>query len=126
MGYLLDGRSAEQISIRQDVLSAAIYTPSTLIYSPPGKSTAVDVVRDGNGSLRQIKAPQAFADVVTISSAEYEIRILMTVCAIAAFCSYSFMWDESIEICHKGGPYRTWRILVKNPQLWTSVLIEEY
>jgi RHS repeat-associated protein len=74
MGRLSDGRSAEAISIQEDTLSSAIYTPATLVYTPPGQTTEVDVVRAADGSLRQVKSPQALADVVTISGSEYDIR----------------------------------------------------
>jgi len=74
LGTLADGRSAEGISIREDALSSYIYTPAALVYSPPINTTEVDVVRNGDGSLRQVKAPQTLADVVVISSSEYDIR----------------------------------------------------
>ena len=38
LGRLRDGRSAEQISIRETMLSSTIYTPSVLVYSPPPKT----------------------------------------------------------------------------------------
>ena len=74
MGRLSDGRSAEAISIQEGSLSAAIYTPATLVYTPPGQTAEVDVVRAVDGSLRQIKAPQSLADVVAISGSEFEVR----------------------------------------------------
>src|SRR5687768_14700636 len=66
MGRLSDGRSAEAVSILENAVSSSIFTPAALIYSPPGQTAEVDVVRNGDGSLRQIKATQAFADVVVI------------------------------------------------------------
>lgn len=74
VGNLSDGRSAETIGIREDVLSSYIYTPAALVYSPPILTTEVDVVRNGDGSLRQVKSSQTLADVVVISSSEYDIR----------------------------------------------------
>jgi len=74
MGRLSDGRSAEALSILENVVSSSIYTPAALVYSPPGQTAEVDVVRNGDGSLRQIKAPQALANVVVISAFEYEVR----------------------------------------------------
>ncbi len=74
MGRLADGRSAETLSILETAVSSSIYTPAALIYSPPGQTAEVDVVRNGDASLRQIKAPQALADVVVISGSEYEVR----------------------------------------------------
>ncbi|HEX8424619.1 MAG TPA: hypothetical protein VF634_14520, partial [Pyrinomonadaceae bacterium] len=75
LGKLSDGRSAQTISIIENMLSASIYTPSALLYSPPGLTSEVDVVRAQDGSLRQVKAPQNLADVVvTIPGQEYELR----------------------------------------------------
>ena len=74
MGKLRDGRSAERISIREKILTPSIYTPAVLVYSAPAKTSEVDVIRNGDGSLRQVKAPQTLADVVVINSSEYEIR----------------------------------------------------
>lgn len=74
VGNLSDGRSAETIGIREDVLSSYIYTPAALVYSPPILTSEVDVVRNGDGSLRQVKSSQTLADVVVISSSEYDIR----------------------------------------------------
>jgi RHS repeat-associated protein len=73
MGRLSDGRSAEAISILENAVSSSIYTPAALIYSPPGQTAEVDVVRNA-GILRQIKASRALADVVVISASEYEVR----------------------------------------------------
>ena len=73
MGRLSDGRSAEALSILEAAVSASVYTPASLIYSPPGQTAEVDVVRNA-GILRQIKATQALADVVVISASEYEVR----------------------------------------------------
>ncbi len=78
LGDLSDGRTAESISLLEETLSNTSYTPAALIYSPPGRTTEVDVVRDTNGSLRQIKAPQTLADVITISASEYDIRFYRT------------------------------------------------
>jgi len=62
------------ISILESALSSSIYTPAGLIYSSPGQTSEVDVVRGVDGSLRQIKAPQALADVIVISASEYDVR----------------------------------------------------
>jgi RHS repeat-associated protein len=74
MGLLPDGRSAEGLSIQENALSSYIYTPGALIYSPPGLTDQIDVVRSGDGSVRQVKAPQALADIIVINSSEYDIR----------------------------------------------------
>ena len=74
VGKLGDGRSAGSISLTSGSLNTQIYTPGSLVYSPPGDTAEVDVVRNPDGSLRQVKAPQALADIVVTSATEYEMR----------------------------------------------------
>jgi RHS repeat-associated protein len=74
LGSLSDGRPAGSLSLHAETLAAYLYTPAGLIYSPPINTDEVDVVRDSNGSLRQIKAPQALADIVTLGATQYEVR----------------------------------------------------
>lgn len=72
LGNLSDGRSAGGLSIRQDQLTAASYTPDALVYTPPKLTNEVDLTQ--NGSHRQVKVPESLADIVVISATEYEIR----------------------------------------------------
>jgi RHS repeat-associated protein len=72
LGNLSDGRSAGSLSIRQEQLTAASYTPDALVYTPPAFTNEVDLTQNGNH--RQVKAPESLADVVVISATEYEIR----------------------------------------------------
>ena len=103
LGKLSDGRSAQALSLREDFLSAAIYTPAALTYSPP-RSGEVDVVRNADGSLRQIKVPRAFGDVVVISQHEYEVR----------FYDPANVGPKSGGLYTVSGqPFLTWRF--KNP-----------
>jgi RHS repeat-associated protein len=74
MGTLSNGMTAHSINLREKALSVLAYTPAALVYSPPGRTNEVDVVRNADQSLRQVKAPQALADVIVISATEYEIR----------------------------------------------------
>lgn len=104
MGVLGDGRSAEHIGIREKNLSPAIYSPAPLIYSPPGLTNEVDVVRSGNGSLRQVKAPQMLADVVVVNSTEYEVRYYRPANVGAKVGGVYTL---------TGQPYQTWTI--RNP-----------
>lgn len=104
MGRLSDGRPAESLSIREQMLSAAIYTPAALIYSAPGLTTEVEEIRNPDTSLRQVKVPRALADVVVISNTEYEVR----------FYSAAFIGPKVGGVFTVTGPaYITWRI--KNP-----------
>lgn len=105
LGTLSDGRSAQNISLRETTLTSNSYTPAALVYSPPGLSTEVDVVRSGDtNSLRQIKAPQALADIIVISDTEYDIRFYR-----AADVGGKVGGVYSVS----GQPFVTWKI--KNP-----------
>jgi hypothetical protein len=115
MGGLKDGRSAERISIREKVISSIIYTPAALIYSPPAQTTDVEVIRN-SGTLRQIKAPQAFADIVAINGSEYEIRYYRpTDVGTKVNGIYTFT----------GQPYVTWRITNPDPATITRLQIQK-
>ena len=107
LGSLSDGRSAGSISLHSAVLDANIYTPLDLIYSPPGFTNEVDVVLNSNSSLRQVKVPQALADVVAIDSNQYEIR----------FYRHSDVGakDGNGIYAVSNQPYVIWRI--RNPHL---------
>jgi RHS repeat-associated protein len=106
LGYLPDGRSAEGISLHEDSLSNNIYTPAALVYTPPGMTSDVDVVRSANGSLRQIKAPQTLADIVVISATEYDIRFYR-VADVGA--KVGGVYSVS------GQPFVTWKVKNPNP-----------
>jgi RHS repeat-associated protein len=106
LGYLPDGRSAQGIGLHEDVLSSTIYTPAALTYSPPGLTNDVDVVRGANGSLRQVKAPQALADIVTISASEYDIRFYRPADVGA---KVNGVYNVS------GQPFVTWKVKNPNP-----------
>ena len=118
LGNLVDGRSAEKISIREKFLSAAIYTPNALIYSPPAKTSTseVEVIRGSGSVLRQVKAPQTFADVVVINSSEFEVRYYRPADVGAKVNGvYTF----------SGQPYLTWRIKNPDPATTTKLLISK-
>jgi YD repeat-containing protein len=104
LGNLTNAQPAHSISLREKALSSYIYTPSALIYSPPGRSNEVDVVRSGNGSLRQVKAPQTLADVIVISASEYDIRFYSPANVGAKVGGLYVL---------TGQPFVTWKI--KNP-----------
>ena len=117
MGYLKDGRSAERLSIREKVLSSAIYTPAALIYSRPEETSVsdVEVLRDGT-TLRQVKAPQALADVFVNTPSEYEIRYYRPAdVGPKSDGFYTFL----------GPPYVTWRITNPDPTTTTQLEIHK-
>ena len=72
MGGLPNGGSAESILIEQSTLDADSYAPATLLYAAP--TTDVTVIRDGTSALRQVKAPEVLADIITINANKFEIR----------------------------------------------------
>jgi RHS repeat-associated protein len=115
LGDLVDGRSAENISIREKILSSAIYGPGALVYTPPAQTSEVEVIRN-NSVLRQVKAPQTLADVVTISSSEYEIR----------YYRPADVGPKSGGIYTFTAPaYVTWNIKNPDPSTTTRLLISK-
>lgn len=65
------GRSAGSLLIDSADLAAAVYTPAGLM---PALAEFAERIDDASGSLRQVRAPLALADVVTTSGTSYEIR----------------------------------------------------
>ncbi len=65
--------SAGSLSFSSGTISPDLFTPAILDYV--SVSPDVDVIRDsGTHVLRQIKAPEVLADIVTLSATSYEIR----------------------------------------------------
>jgi RHS repeat-associated protein len=65
--------SAGEISFSSGTISPDLFTAGALNYV--SVSPDVEVIRDsGTNALRQIKAPETLADIVTISATSYEIR----------------------------------------------------
>ena len=65
--------SAGAISFSSGTITSDLFTPGVLNYE--SVSPDVDVVRDpGTHVLRQIKAPEVLADIVTLTATSYEIR----------------------------------------------------
>lgn len=104
LGKLPDGRSAERISIREDALTTSVYTPAALTYSAPGLTSDVDVVSPS--SLRQVKSPQVLADVVVITSSEYDVRFYRPADVGA---KVGGVYTVS------GQPFVTWKVKNPNP-----------
>ncbi|MFH0880736.1 MAG: hypothetical protein V2A34_13555, partial [Lentisphaerota bacterium] len=72
MGSGLNGKSAGDIQLFAEDLSTNLYSPRSLEFYL--SRSDVEVIRDAGDSLRQVKAPQGLADLVTIDNAKYEIR----------------------------------------------------
>ncbi len=65
--------SAGEISFSSGTITPDLFTPAVLNYE--NISPDVDVVRDsGTQVLRQIKAPEVLADIITLTATSYEIR----------------------------------------------------
>ena len=107
LGGLSDGRSAGHISIHTDSLAAYHSTPVGLIYSPPGYTNEVDVIKNPDFSLRQIKTPQTLADIVVTNTEEYEVRFYKHVDVGPK--------DQNGLYTFSNNPYVTWRVRNPNP-----------
>lgn len=75
LGYASQGLWAGKLFIHESMASTNLATPSALRYG--GVSNGVEVLT-ASGALRQVKAPQTLADVVTITNNAYEIRFYAT------------------------------------------------
>ncbi len=73
LGKLDAQRGAGVLLLRRTVIDAAAYSPAALEYIGPGGAT-VDMVRDGSAVLRQIKVPEALANIVTLESTQENPR----------------------------------------------------
>ena len=72
LGASLDGMAGE-ITFSSGTISPELFTPAILDYV--SFSSNVEVIRaSGTNDLRQIKAPETMADIVTLSPTSYEIR----------------------------------------------------
>lgn len=65
-------KGAGELAVHQERPSAAIATPATLGFV--GLTNDVEIISDGSNWIRQAKAPQTLADVVTITNNAYEVR----------------------------------------------------
>lgn len=107
LGDLSDGRSAGHLSIHAESLALLHSTPAGLIYSPPGYTNEVEVIKNPDFSLRQIKSPQTLADIVVINSDQYEIR----------FYKHADVGpkDQNGLYTFSNNPFVTWRVRNPNP-----------
>jgi RHS repeat-associated protein len=72
LGSAGHSKAAGTLAIHQERPSAAIATPASLQFV--GLTNDVETIYDGSGWLRQAKAPQTLADVVTLTNNAYEVR----------------------------------------------------
>ncbi len=116
LGGLSDGRSAGHLSIHTDSLAAYHSTPVGLIYSPPGYTNEIDVIRNPDFSLRQIKSPQTLADIVVTNTEEYEIRFYKHV-DVGPKVNGLYTFSNQ--------PFVTWRVRNPNPGVVSQLEISK-
>ena len=71
LGRAVYGKSVGALRIVESVPSAVLGTPASLRYSSAWEG--VQVIRDTHNSVRQVKAPQCLADVVTETPAKFHV-----------------------------------------------------
>ncbi len=76
MGISRDGESAKSLRLHSETMSPVIYTPEALDY--PWKRPDVEVIRDANQHIKQVRAPQGVADVVVTNANVYAIKFYRT------------------------------------------------
>jgi len=101
--------SAGEISFSSGTISPDLFTTAVLNYV--SVTPDVEVIRDsGTNALRQIKAPETLADIVTISATSYEIRFY-PISQVGAKVAGLYQTT--------GSPSKVWR--VSSPQNSSSV-----
>ncbi|AHF93332.1 type IV secretion protein Rhs [Opitutaceae bacterium TAV5] len=76
LGSVTGGLSAGLLRIKEDDLTPASFTPAALNLLSFSDDD-VEVVRDTLENLRQILVPEGLADIVTLSTTSYEIRVYL-------------------------------------------------
>jgi RHS repeat-associated protein len=117
-----DGLGSLKFDLGRDIsgergvsLGLTLFGPSADNYSPAaltaktGEGTAL--IRDANQAVRQLKAPEATADVVTVSANKYQIKFYKPSQVSANPNSSGFH-------TFSGSPFRTWTI--ENPNTATT------
>ncbi|MDI1248810.1 MAG: type IV secretion protein Rhs [Lacunisphaera sp.] len=75
LGRDTTGASAGSLAVAATGVSSALYSPATLQLLSGG-GPDVEVIKSGD-DLRQIKAPETFVDIVTLTSSSYEINFYL-------------------------------------------------
>ncbi len=70
LGRGIAGLSAGSLTLDAIAISPAIYTPALLV---PVVADGVEVIRTATGVVRQVRSPQALADIVVINETAYEV-----------------------------------------------------
>lgn len=75
LGKDTTGASAGSLAVAATGVSSALHSPAALRLLS-GSGPDVEVIKSGD-DLRQIKAPETFVDIVTLTSSSYEIRFYL-------------------------------------------------
>lgn len=73
LGHGVGGSSAGELRLDSETIDPIHYAPASLVAVAP-EGGAMDLVYAGGGILRQIKAPQTFVDIITLSATSYEAQ----------------------------------------------------
>jgi YD repeat-containing protein len=101
LGSTTNGAGAGHLLVHQELPSAALSTPAVLRALTVA---GVDVVTNGSGGVRQVKAPQCLADVVTNSALSYDVKFYAST-NVGALTNGLYPTS--------GSPFLTWKI--ENP-----------
>jgi RHS repeat-associated protein len=108
LGHLLDNNAAGKLRLQEPGLFAATYTPSNLFYTCKGTNVRSQVelvvTNLASGVLRQVKAPQAFVDILPGTN-QYSLRFHLP--ADVGPQTNAFGLYTNIT----GNPFVVWRIV---------------
>ncbi|MBI4326531.1 MAG: hypothetical protein HY674_14890, partial [Chloroflexi bacterium] len=105
MGRLWNGNSAGLIRLQERNLSSNVYTAGALSFTERSTNTTeLMVITNGTGQLRQIKAPQALADIQS-TNGECALKFYL-------LCQVGTLTNGLFPIL-TNAPFVTWR--VRNP-----------
>jgi len=101
LGTLSTGKSAGQLFLHADEMSPKLATPAALWFD--GISDEVEVIKGAYCELRQIFAPQTFADIVVLDDFSYEVR----------FYTHDNVGGKNALGLYEltGKPFVTWQVL---------------
>ena len=76
MGNDVAGLTSGGLSIDESAVSPRLYSPLSLVAAVPD-GPGIETIRDGGYMLRQVRTPQALADIVVLNPACYEVRFYL-------------------------------------------------
>jgi len=109
LGLSKDGKSAGWLQTLASEPNPYLYSPKSLVYRQ--RRGDVSVVNDVNGAIRQVKAPQGLADVITSNATTYAVKFYRAN-EVGAKTTNGF------PLIGTPTPYAVWAF--ENPQLTTT------